>query len=164
MKRNKIPFGVSLGRIISSEDEDSGRRRKGGMGESRAISPGSQSKDLRTYFLEFRIRPGSSIGRRGIYVRRAPGSFLLFPSLFRLPFSLSVTFSLSPSCSLDFFYLFAAFSPRSKHADASSLVRGVSSETKGGNQRLQRERSGVRKGGPDRARRERWLIQYSLIR
>lgn len=32
MKRNKIPFGVSLGRIISSEDEDSGRRRKGGDG------------------------------------------------------------------------------------------------------------------------------------
>jgi len=119
-----------LGCIISSEGKDSGRRR----GSCRTISPGSQSEDSEHIFSSLESGPTPPLV---VEESTSVGAGILpsFPSLFRLFFFLSVAFSLSPSSSR--FLLPVRRVPlRSKHADANSLVRGVSSEMKGGNQRL----------------------------
>lgn len=143
---NKTSFGVPRTHHKQRRQKVAGTRgcRRRGRG-SRTISPGSQSKNSEHIFSSLESGPDSSIGRRVESPSVGPWSsfflYLLPPlSLSLSPCYLSLALflglSLSPRPSLDLFYLFAAFPLRSKHADTSSSVRGVSSEMKGGNRRL----------------------------
>lgn len=152
------------GRIISSSGKGSGRQREERRGGVRFyLSPGSQSKDSKHIFSSLASGPAlplavvespsravifllspstlSSVFLSHIHIHTYTHSLPLSPS-----FALSAVFSISSTCS--------PRSPRSKHADASSLVRGVSSEMKGGNRRLQ-ERSGGTRGKGEMGQ-ERW--------
>lgn len=115
----------------------------------RAISPGSQSKDSEHIFSSLESGPAPPLAA---VESTSVGAGILpsFPSLFRLSFSRSDAFSLSPSSSR-FLLPVRRVPPRSKHADTSSPVRGVSSEMKGGNQRLQEGSGGKgRIGHPEK--------------